>query len=94
MLAALNRIPELVEHGRRAGSDLGYVVTRRFAFASDVPPSYVEFVSEMLAQTPLEVIADFYVCRTGRVQGLSGAQPGPHRGDRRPERPLHAGDAH
>src|SRR5215207_10187441 len=60
MLAALNRIPELVEHGRRAGSDLGYVVTRRFAFASDVPPSYVEFVSEMLAQTPLEVIADFY----------------------------------
>jgi pimeloyl-ACP methyl ester carboxylesterase len=60
MLAALNRIPELVEHGRRAGSDLGYVATRRFAFASDVPPSYVEFVSEMLAQTPLEVIADFY----------------------------------
>src|ERR671911_342618 len=60
MLAALNRIPELVEHGRRAGSDLGYVVTRRFAFASDVPPSYVEFVSEMLAQTPLEVVADFY----------------------------------
>ena len=30
------------------------------AFASDVPPSYVEFVSEMLAQTPLEVVADFY----------------------------------
>ena len=60
MLAALNRIPELVEQGRRAGSDLGYVVTRRFAFASDVPPSYVEFVSEMLAETPLEVIADFY----------------------------------
>jgi pimeloyl-ACP methyl ester carboxylesterase len=60
MLAALNRIPELIEHGRRAGSDLGYVATRRFAFASDVPPGYVEFVSEMLAETPLEVIADFY----------------------------------
>jgi pimeloyl-ACP methyl ester carboxylesterase len=60
MLAALNRIPELIEHGRRAGSDLGYVATRRFAFASDVPPSYVEFVSKMLAETPLEVIADFY----------------------------------
>jgi pimeloyl-ACP methyl ester carboxylesterase len=60
MLAALNRIPELIEHGRRAGSDLGYVVTRRFAFASNVPPSYVEFVSEMLAETPLEVISDFY----------------------------------
>jgi hypothetical protein len=36
------------------------VATRRFAFASDVPPSYVEFVSEMLADTPLEVVADFY----------------------------------
>ena len=30
------------------------------AFGSDVPPSYVEFVSEMMAQTPLEVVADFY----------------------------------
>jgi len=60
LLAALNRIPELIESGRRASSDLGYVVTRRFAFASGVPPSYVEFVSEMLAETPLEVIADFY----------------------------------
>ena len=30
------------------------------AFASDVPASYVEFVSEMLAETPLEVVADFY----------------------------------
>ena len=36
------------------------MATRRMAFASDVPTSYVEFVSEMLAQTPLEVVADFY----------------------------------
>jgi pimeloyl-ACP methyl ester carboxylesterase len=60
LLASLNRIPELVERSRRAGSDLGYVVTRRMAFASDVPASYVEFTSEMLAGTPLEVVADFY----------------------------------
>jgi pimeloyl-ACP methyl ester carboxylesterase len=60
MLAALNRIPKVVEQGRRTGSDLAYVATRRYAFASDVPPSYVEFVSEMLAETPLEVVADFY----------------------------------
>jgi pimeloyl-ACP methyl ester carboxylesterase len=60
LMASLNRIPELVEHTRRAGSDLGYVVTRRMAFASDVPASYVEFVSEMLGGTPLEVVADFY----------------------------------
>jgi pimeloyl-ACP methyl ester carboxylesterase len=60
LMASLNRIPELVEGARRAGSDLGYVVTRRMAFASDVPASYVEFVSEMLGGTPLEVVADFY----------------------------------
>ena len=60
LMASLNRIPELVEGARQAGSDLGYVVTRRMAFASEVPSSYVEFVSEMLAGTPLEVVADFY----------------------------------
>ncbi len=35
LMAGLNRIPELVSQGRRAGSDLGYVVTRRMAFGSD-----------------------------------------------------------
>lgn len=60
LLATLNRLPLLVEKSRKAGTDLGYVVTRRFAFGSDVPASYVEFVSEMLAQTPLDVVADFY----------------------------------
>jgi pimeloyl-ACP methyl ester carboxylesterase len=60
LLAGLNRIPELVAQGRRAGSDLGYVVTKRLAFGSEVPPSYVDFASEMLAEIPLEVIADYY----------------------------------
>ncbi|HEX7211011.1 MAG TPA: alpha/beta hydrolase [Propionibacteriaceae bacterium] len=60
LMAGLNRIPELVSHGRRAGSDLGYVVTRRMAFGSDVPSSYVDFASEMLAEIPLEVVADYY----------------------------------
>ena len=30
------------------------------AFGSDVPASYVEFVTEMMAQMPLEVVADYY----------------------------------
>jgi pimeloyl-ACP methyl ester carboxylesterase len=60
VMAGLNRIPELVAQGRRAGSDLGYVVTRRLAFGPQVPPSYVDFASEMLAQIPLEVVADYY----------------------------------
>ncbi len=60
LLAGVNRVPALIETTRKAGSDLGYVVTKKFAFGSDVPASYVEFVSEMLAVTPLDVIADFY----------------------------------
>lgn len=60
VMAGLNRIPELVAQGRRAGSDLGYVVTRRLAFGPEVPTSYVDFASEMLAQIPLEVVADYY----------------------------------
>ena len=60
LMAGLNRLPELVAQGRRAGSDLGYVVTRRMAFGSEVPPSYVDFASEMLAEIPLEVVADYY----------------------------------
>ncbi len=60
LLAGLNRLPELVRRTRQAGSDLGYVVTRRMAFGSDVPANLVELVSEMLAQTSLEVVADFY----------------------------------
>jgi pimeloyl-ACP methyl ester carboxylesterase len=60
VMAGLNRIPELVAQGRRAGSDLGYVVTRRLAFGPEVSASYVDFASEMLAQIPLEVVADYY----------------------------------
>jgi pimeloyl-ACP methyl ester carboxylesterase len=60
LMAGLNRIPELVAQGRRAGSDLGFVVTRRLGFGSDVPPSYVDFASEMLAEIPLEVVADYF----------------------------------
>ncbi|GAA2097986.1 alpha/beta hydrolase [Microlunatus panaciterrae] len=60
LMATLNRLPELVERSRKAGSDLSFVVTRRMSFGSDVPASYVEFMSEMLGSTPLEVVADYY----------------------------------
>jgi pimeloyl-ACP methyl ester carboxylesterase len=60
LMAGLNRIPELVAQGRRAGSDLGFVVTRRLGFGPDVPPRYVDFASEMLAEIPLEVVADYF----------------------------------
>jgi pimeloyl-ACP methyl ester carboxylesterase len=59
-MAALNRIPTVVENTRQAGSDLAWLLTGLMTFPSPVPPAYVKFVGEMLSQTPLEVIADFY----------------------------------
>jgi pimeloyl-ACP methyl ester carboxylesterase len=59
VVSALSRAPALVERGRRSGSDLGHLLTRYYSFASRVPPGLVEFASEMLASTPLEVVAEF-----------------------------------
>jgi len=59
-MAALNRIPTVVEHTRQAGTDLTWLLTDLMTFPSPVPPAYVKFVGEMLSQTPLAVIADFY----------------------------------
>ncbi len=60
LMAGLSRAPELVDSARRRGSNIGYLVTDIFAFGDDVPSSYVEFVDEMLAGTPFEVLAEFF----------------------------------
>jgi pimeloyl-ACP methyl ester carboxylesterase len=59
-LTALARQAELVERGRRAGSDIGFLITKKYSFASDVPPSVVEFAAEMISSTPIDVIASFF----------------------------------
>ncbi len=60
LIAALARAPELVDSARRRGSNLGFLLTDRFAFGDDVPSSYVEFVDEMLAGTSFDVVAEFF----------------------------------
>lgn len=45
---------------RRVGRAIAMVATDLFAFGGEVPTSYVEFVDEMLAQTPFEVVAEFF----------------------------------
>ena len=60
VVAGLARAPELVESVRRAGSNVGFLVTDRWAFGDDVPAGYVEFVDEMLSSTPFDVVADFF----------------------------------
>ena len=53
--------PALFEGGRRLGTDLAFLASRRAAFGvGDVPPSLVEFVEKMTAETPVDVIAEFY----------------------------------
>ncbi len=53
--------PAVFEHGRRLGTDLAFLATRRAAFgATDVSPSLVEFVEKMTADTRVDVIAEFY----------------------------------
>lgn len=59
-VATLSKAPDLVEHGRKAGSDIGYLLTKRYSFASNVPAARIEFLTEMLAATPIEVVADFF----------------------------------
>ncbi len=59
VVAALARQPDLIERGRRAGSDLGYVLTRRYSFVGRGSPSLVAFTARMNAATPIDVVAEF-----------------------------------
>lgn len=56
----LARRPQLVARSRRVASDLELALTRRYSFASDVPPHLVEQASDMVSRTSLETIADFW----------------------------------
>jgi len=59
-LAALNRRPGLVARGRHLGGDIEFVLTKRYSFATDVPPALVQFVSRMHDMTPLDVLAELF----------------------------------
>jgi pimeloyl-ACP methyl ester carboxylesterase len=61
LLRGARRQANLVERGRAIGTDIAWVFTRRLSFGSkDVPASTVEFLTNMIAATRIEVIADFY----------------------------------
>ena len=59
-LATLARVPEVVERGRKAGSEFAYMLTQRFAFGGEVDPDVADFAEQMLAGTPIGVIAAFF----------------------------------
>jgi pimeloyl-ACP methyl ester carboxylesterase len=60
VMAAAARRPDLAERGRRMGSDVGFVLTKRYSFASAVPASLVEFTAAMNAATPVDVLAELF----------------------------------
>lgn len=52
--------PTMAERGRRSGSDLAYLLTRRYGFGSpDASPALVEYVEQMNDGTSVEVIAGY-----------------------------------
>jgi len=60
------RRPHAFEHGRRVGTDLAFLVTRFGAFGDrSTSPAVVQFVEEMGARTPVDVMAEFYETFTG-----------------------------
>lgn len=58
-LAGLARTPRLVDGTRRIGSDLEELLVRHYSYASPVPESLVRFTADVIAATPLDVIAGF-----------------------------------
>jgi pimeloyl-ACP methyl ester carboxylesterase len=59
VLALLARQADVVERGRKAGTDLAFLITRRYAFGTRVPASLVQFCSDMIEATPVDVVAAF-----------------------------------
>lgn len=60
LVTVLARGSRTVDGLRRVGKSVAMVATDLFAFGDEVPQEYVEFVDRMLADTPFEVIAEFF----------------------------------
>jgi pimeloyl-ACP methyl ester carboxylesterase len=61
LLRRAARNAALIERGRALGKDLAWLITKRLSFADpDVPPAIVEFCTDLIAHTPVDVVADFY----------------------------------
>ncbi|MCW2621003.1 MAG: alpha/beta hydrolase fold protein [Frankiales bacterium] len=55
------RRPQIFERTRGLGPDLTFMATRRLAFGDgDISPALIDFVTKLLADTPVDVIAEFY----------------------------------
>ena len=53
------RRANLLERGRRIGSDVSFLINRFTGFGPNASPAQVEFVERMIAATPIDVISSF-----------------------------------
>ncbi len=60
LLRGARREAALIERGRARVTDIAWVFVRRLAFGGAVDPALVEYLSRMIGETPVDVIADFY----------------------------------
>jgi len=58
-IARIKRRAQIIERGRRAGSDLGFIATRWVSYGENPSPSLVAFMEWMILGTPVEVMLDF-----------------------------------
>ncbi len=58
--ATAARYPRIFERGRTSGHDAVWLLTRQFGFASPtVPAGLVDYLDQMISDTPVDVIAEF-----------------------------------
>jgi pimeloyl-ACP methyl ester carboxylesterase len=60
VVGTLSRGHRAVDALRNRGHDLAVVVTDAYAFGPGVPEDQVQFVYDLINQTPFDVVADFY----------------------------------
>ena len=60
VMKGMQRRKAIVEKGRSEAGDVLWVFIKRIAFGGPVEPGLAEFVAQMIAATPVDVIADFY----------------------------------
>jgi pimeloyl-ACP methyl ester carboxylesterase len=59
-LRGVRRQSNLIERGRARLTDAAWLFVRRLAFGPHTDPALVEFMTRMIAQTPVDVVADFF----------------------------------
>jgi pimeloyl-ACP methyl ester carboxylesterase len=60
VIRAANHRAALLERGRKAGSDVAFLLTRQLSYGDNAPPSLVAFMERMLAGTSVEVMTEFF----------------------------------